>query len=91
MASDSSMRNFDGSEDVAKFFFYFEQVLAKGKTTPEKAEMLLSHLDGAAFDYFCRNFSAKNALLPAAKDYEGVKRQLLEHFGEPSDLQDDIR
>ncbi len=91
MTSDSSMRTFDGSEDVARFFFNFEQVLAKGKTTPEKAEMLLSHLDAAAFDYFYRNFSAKNALLPAAKDYEEVKRQLLEHFGKPSDLQDDIR
>ncbi len=47
MASqDSSMRTFDGGGDVSKVFFYFENVLAGCKTDTEKAELILSHLDG---------------------------------------------
>ena len=60
MASqDSSMRTFDGGGDVSKFLFYFVNVLAWGKTDSEKAELILSHLVGAAFNFYYNNFGGE--------------------------------
>ena len=90
---ESSLNIFHGhsDEDVAKFFFYFEYVLMRGKPEADKAAELITHLDGRAFDFFFDTFADKaHNLLPEAFDYDTVKTALIEQFRKPSNPEDDI-
>lgn len=44
---------YDGfkSVDVKKFFFFFANIVMRGKIDEEKATELLSHLNGKALDF----------------------------------------
>ena len=44
------------------------------KTDAEKAERLLAHLDGPAFDFYYDTFAEDGSLKDTAKDYEAVKK-----------------
>lgn len=50
-----------------------------GKEEEEKAK-LLAHLDGAVFDFYYDSFAKDGSLLESAKDYQRVKRKIIEHF-----------
>lgn len=87
------MKTFDGStsSDVKKFFFFFDNVVTRGKPDEDKATELLSHLDGRAFDFFYEKFAEDGGLKPSASNYKGVKKALIDEFDKPADPQDDIR
>ena len=49
----NSFRTFTGEEeaDVTKFFFVFENVFTKDKTSSERAHVIFRHLEGPAFEF----------------------------------------
>lgn len=94
MQSSSIITNtFDGSPsaNIHKFFFYFEQVVMRGKPEEEKAVSLLSFLEGDAFDLYYDSFAKDGEPLDSAKDYSAVKKLFLENYGPRQEPQDDIR
>ena len=50
--TDSSKVRFNGTTNVAKFFFVYEQAVMRSATHEEKSAELLCYLDGAAFDLY---------------------------------------
>ena len=79
----TSFITFTGEEhaDVDKFFFVFENVFNKDKTSSERADMILRHLEGPAFEFYYETFSEDGTLLPRAEDYIAVKQAILRKFG----------
>ena len=73
---------FDGKReaDVAKFFFVYENVVMRGKSDEDKAGELLCYLQGEAFDYYYETYSQNGGLNEAARDYQAVKKALLDRF-----------
>ncbi len=53
-------------------FFYLEDVALRRKPEAEKAGVLLSYLEGDAFDYLYNTFSTDGGISEKADDYEGV-------------------
>ena len=71
---------FNGSSDVVRFFFYFENVAARDKPDNEKALELLCYLDGAAANYFFEIFAPDGTLSEDGKDFQMVKASFISHF-----------
>ena len=71
---------FDGSSDVVRFFFYFENVAARIKPENEKALELLCYLDGSAANFFFETIAPDGTLSDDGKDYQKVKASFISHF-----------
>ena len=72
-----------GSMDVKKFFFLFENVIAKSIELPsEKARELLLHLEGPAFEFFYNRFAEGDELSPETEDFSIVKGEFYREFEE---------
>ena len=78
--TDSSKIRFNGTTNVAKFFFVYEQAVMRTATPKERAAELLSYLDGAAFDFYYDVFAKDGDLTEGAKDFNAVKKPFFEHF-----------
>jgi hypothetical protein len=70
----------DGSMEVKKVLFLFENNITKGQELAEKAKKLLLYLEGEAFDFYYDKFASGGALSEDAKDYSKVKAALMERF-----------
>jgi hypothetical protein len=81
----------DGSMDVKKFLFLFENVITKGLEPEKKAKEILLYLEGEAFDFYYDKFASGDAILEEAEDYRKVKAALLERFSESRDPETVIR
>ena len=71
---------FDGTTDVVRFFFFFENVAARNKTDEEKTLELLGYLDGAAATFFFESFASDGALSEDGKDFSKVKQAFLDQY-----------
>ena len=85
----TSFITFTGEED--KFFFVFENVFTKDKTSSERANVILRHLEGPAFEFYYETFSEDGTLLPGAEDYLAVKQAILRKFGRKANPDENIR
>ena len=47
-----------GSGSVYKFFFYFENVATRGKSTEDRAMDLFGHLVGEGFDFYYDEYAS---------------------------------
>lgn len=63
-----SNRIFDGSGDIRKSFFFFENVTMRGKKEEDKSSELLRNLDGNAFEFFIEQFISDGILTPEGAD-----------------------
>ena len=66
-----------GNDDALLFFFTFEHVTMKGKSSEEKADSLIAHLRRAAFKFYYDKFIRNGE---ESKDFERVKQRFLEKF-----------
>ena len=89
----TSFITFTGEEDadVNKFFFVFENVFTKDKTSWERADVILRHLEGPAFEFYYETFSEDGTLLPGAEDYIAVKQAILRKFSRKANPEENIR
>lgn len=73
------------------FFFYFENVVMRGKQESEKSLELLAHLDSDAFRFFFDRFTKDGELTVEAHDFSVVKKAFIEEFQDEEEQQDVIR
>ena len=82
---------FDGTTNVIKFFFAYEQVSMRTASDEEKATQLLCHLEGDAFDLYYDRFARNGQLTEDALIYTKVKVAILEHYKVEEHVEDVIR
>ncbi len=80
MNTPSELITFRGTEDARKFFYLCENVVTKSLLDIEKAGKIVAYLTGAAFDFYFDRFTLDNAQTEEGKDYEIVKKVMLEKF-----------
>ena len=79
----SVFRGDKDSMDVKKFFFLFENVIAKSIELPsEKARELLLHLEGPAFEFFYNRFAVGDEFSSETEDFRIVKEAFYKEFAE---------
>ena len=76
----SALITFKGTEDARKFFYLYENVVKKSLPDIEKAEKIVAYLTGAAGNFCFDRFTLDNGPIDEAKDYEVVKKVMLEKF-----------
>lgn len=81
---------FDGTSDVSKFLFTFENVLARDLPNKDPARETMRNLDGAAFDLYYENFASDGELTADDLEYDTVKEMLFKTFDCQKNPQDAI-
>jgi len=80
METPSAHRMFKGLGDARKFFYVFENVIAKGESDVERADKIVEYLAGPAFDYYFDHFTMDNGPTEDASSYKKVKEVMLDKF-----------
>lgn len=88
---ENSFLRFSGKSGIKKFLLVFERVCSQKQTEVIKVDTLQRYLHGEAFDFFYDSFKANGTLTEDGKDYERVKKALLERFAKVEDPQDTVR
>ncbi len=78
MNTPSELITLKGTEEARKFFYLYENVVTKSLPDIEKAEKIVAYLTGAAFDFYFDRFTLDIAPTEEGKDYEVVKKVMLE-------------
>ena len=66
----------NGREDAMKFFYVYENVFVSTNNEEEKADRLVTYLDGEAFEYYIDNFTEDNG----SRSFQKVSEAFLEKF-----------
>ncbi|MEM9438463.1 MAG: hypothetical protein AAGA15_15645, partial [Pseudomonadota bacterium] len=77
---DSTKRIYDGTSDVKRFFFYFDNVAMRGKSDADKGVELLAFLDKEAIQFYYEKFTRDGELTDEAMDYAKVKAAFIENY-----------
>lgn len=77
--------------DVAKFFFFFDYVVAKGANDSEKATQLLPCLTRKAFDFYYETYAYQGHRIQDAYGYAAVKQVMNGEFSEVVIEEDYVR
>lgn len=73
------------------FFFFFGNVVKRGKNDDERSIELLDHLDETAFEFYFDKCAVKGSISDPGKDYYLVKAAILDKFVKEAGLQEIIR
>ncbi len=80
MNTSNELTTLKGSEGAQNFFYLYENVVTKSLPDSERTEKIVAYLSDAAFDFYLDRFTLDNALTEEAKDYDLVKKVVLEKF-----------
>lgn len=90
---EGSAKMFQGhsGEDVRRFIFAYENVIARGKEDVDKALDIVVYLGEVPFASYYDRFTQDGELIDDANDYKIVREWLLSTFGKKLDLDEIIR
>lgn len=80
----------EGTVDVHRFFFYFENLFMAGKADEEKAKNLLAHLEKSEFNFYYETFVRDSSLEKEMKNYDLVKQKTIDSLNASKEPQDII-